>query len=76
MASVIDSQSPENNSSGASLPRLEMSQDQPLTADLPPPVALIGIFRRTGMCVDQAVYSRAHREGYTGLDETRSTARR
>lgn len=49
--------------SGASLPRHEMSQDQPLTADLPPPVALIDIFRRTGMCVDHAVYNRADREG-------------
>lgn len=80
MGSTIDSQSQEENSSGASLPRHEMSQDQPLSADdpPPPPAALIDIFRRTGMCVDHAVYNRAHREAerYTGLGETRSTARR
>lgn len=68
VASTTDSQSPQDNSSGASLPRHEMSQDQPLTADLPPtpsspPVALIDIFRRAGMRVDHAVYNRAHREG-------------
>lgn len=79
MGSTSDPQSQEDNSSGSSLPRHEMSQDQPLPADPHPPlVALIDIFRRTGMCVDHAVYNRAHREAerYTGLGETRSTARR